>query len=285
MAAARTRVVVRGEVRVPGDKSVSHRALMFSTLADAPSTIRGILQSADIESTAGALRALGRPVPQLSPVMRVDGSGLLSHLPSPISILNCGNSGTSARLLMGLVAGWPVAATLTGDASLSRRPMRRVATPLTAMGARVEFGGTDGLPLTVHGGALRSLEWTMSASAQVKSALLLAGVTGGVAVVLHEPVATRDHTERIPGPRGRDRRRRRADCPRPASRLALLGITVPATSAAAFAALGALADSGSLVIRDVLNPGAPASSRCCAAWEPGWRSWSGTTAPPSRWAT
>jgi 3-phosphoshikimate 1-carboxyvinyltransferase len=257
---ARVRLVVRGEVRVPGDKSVSHRALMFGSLADGVSKVRGILQSADTESTAGALRSLGWPVPSLAPDIRVEGRGL-SHGLSSISQLDLGNSGTSTRLLMGIVAGYPVSATFTGDASLSRRPMRRVATPLTAMGARVEFHGEkDGLPLTVHGGKLQGLDWTLdTASAQVKSALLMAGVTGHVAVVIREPAPTRDHTERMLRAQGTaidvgggiivlD----------PPVRLDPLDITVPGdpSSAAFFACLAALSDAGSIMIRDVgLNPG------------------------------
>ncbi len=260
MTAGRARLVVRGEVRVPGDKSVSHRALMFGALADGRSSVRGILQSADIESTAGALRALGWHVPDLAPVMEVHGQGL-GHQPDAISHLDLGNSGTSTRLLMGVVAGYPVAATFTGDASLSRRPMRRVATPLTEMGARIEFDGAkDGLPLTVHGGKLHALDWTLdTASAQVKSALLMAGVTGHVAVIIREPAATRDHTERMLRAQGAaidvgggiivlD----------PPARLDPLDITVPGdpSSAAFFACLAALADAGSITIRDVgLNPG------------------------------
>jgi 3-phosphoshikimate 1-carboxyvinyltransferase len=260
MTAGRVRLVVRGEVRVPGDKSVSHRALMFGALAEGTSKIRGLLHSADIESTAGALRTLGWPVPPLSQDMTVDGTGL-TRLPSPLSHLDLGNSGTSTRLLMGIVAGYPIQSTFTGDASLSRRPMRRVATPLTAMGARVEFDGDkDGLPLTVHGGNLHALEWTLdTASAQVKSALLMAGITGRVAVVIREPAPTRDHTERMLRSQGAaidvgggiivlD----------PPDRLAPLDITVPGdpSSAAFFACLAALSDAGSITIRDVgLNPG------------------------------
>jgi 3-phosphoshikimate 1-carboxyvinyltransferase len=232
MTVGRVRLVVRGEVRVPGDKSVSHRALMFGSLADGVSKVRGILQSADTESTAGALRALGWPVPNLAPEMTVDGRGL-SRPPSPVTRLDLGNSGTSTRLLMGVVAGYPVSSTFTGDASLSRRPMRRVATPLTEMGARIEFEGErDGLPLTVHGGNLRGLDWKLdTASAQVKSALLMAGVTGQVAVIIREPAPTRDDP---------------------------LDITVPGdpSSAAFFACLAALSDAGTITIRDVgLNPG------------------------------
>jgi 3-phosphoshikimate 1-carboxyvinyltransferase len=260
MTVGRVRLVVRGEVRVPGDKSVSHRALMFGALAEGSSRVRGILQSADIESTAGALRTSGWPIPSLAPEMTVEGHGL-SHLPSPSSHLDLGNSGTSTRLLMGIVAGYPIQATFTGDASLSRRPMRRVARPLSEMGARIEFEGEkDGLPLTVYGGNLRALDWTLdTASAQVKSALLMAGVTGRVAVVIREPAPTRDHTERMLRAQGAaidvgggiivlD----------PPARLDPLDITVPGdpSSAAFFACLAALADTGTIAIRDVgLNPG------------------------------
>ncbi|HEX6313948.1 MAG TPA: 3-phosphoshikimate 1-carboxyvinyltransferase [Gemmatimonadaceae bacterium] len=259
MTAGRVRLVVRGEVRVPGDKSVSHRALMFGSLASGRSTVRGILQSADTESTAGALRTLGWPVPPLAPEITVEGSGLTTR-PSPVSELDLGNSGTSTRLLMGVVAGYPIQATFTGDASLSRRPMRRVALPLTEMGARIEFEREDGLPLTVAGGTLRALDWKLdTASAQVKSALLMAGVTGRVAVVIREPAPTRDHTERMLRSQGAaidvgggiivlD----------PPEHLEPLDITVPGdpSSAAFFACLAAMADAGAITIRDVgLNPG------------------------------
>lgn len=255
-----TRLVVRGTLRVPGDKSVSHRALMLGALADGTSTVRGILRSADIESTASSLRAAGWLVPPLADAMQVAGAGL-SHLPVPVSRLDCGNSGTTTRLLMGLLAGLPTVATFTGDASLRRRPMRRVATPLAAMGARIEMPeGADGLPLTLHGGGLHALDWTMDkASAQVKSALLLAGITARVPVILRKPGATRDHTERLLRAQGAaidvgddmivlD----------PPGRLEPLNLTVPGdpSSAAFFACLAAMADGGAITIRDVgLNPG------------------------------
>ncbi|HEX9562547.1 MAG TPA: 3-phosphoshikimate 1-carboxyvinyltransferase [Gemmatimonadaceae bacterium] len=254
-----TRLVVRGALHVPGDKSVSHRALMLGVLSEGRTTIRGILRSADIESTAGTLRAAGWEIPPLAPEMTLEGRGL-AHAPASPSHLDCGNSGTTARLLMGMMAGFPVTATFSGDASLSRRPMRRVAVPLTAMGARFDLTeGHDGLPLTLHGGHLHSIDWTMEkASAQVKSALLLAGVTGHVAVVLREPAASRDHTERLLRAQGAA-----IDVGTgmivmdPPTRLEPIDLTVPGdpSSAAFFACLAAMADGGSLTIRDVgLNP-------------------------------
>jgi 3-phosphoshikimate 1-carboxyvinyltransferase len=254
------RLVVRGTLRVPGDKSVSHRALMLGSLAEGPTTVRGILRAADTESTAGALRALGWNIPELAPTMTVEGRGL-PHVPVSGRELNCGNSGTSTRLLIGILAGYPVSATLVGDASLSKRPMRRVTVPLTAMGARFEMTeGHDGLPLTLHGGDLQPIDWTMEkASAQVKSALLLAGITARVPVVLREPARSRDHTERLLRSQGAA-----IDVGEgmivldPPARLDPLDLTVPGdpSSAAFFACLAAMADGGSLVIRDVgLNPG------------------------------
>jgi 3-phosphoshikimate 1-carboxyvinyltransferase len=232
---------------------------MLGTLATGTTRVRGILQSADIGSTAGALRALGWPVPDLAPDMEISGIGL--SVPDRSGVrLDCGNSGTTTRLMMGIVAGFPVTATFTGDSSLRRRPMRRVADPLAEMGARFEFDGKDGLPVTVHGGNLRSVDWTMQkASAQVKSALLLAGVTGRVAVVLREPARSRDHTERLLRSQGAA-----IDVGEgmivldPPDQLEPLDLTVPGdpSSAAFFACLAALAEGGSLIIRDVgLNPG------------------------------
>jgi len=190
---------VQGSLRVPGDKSVSHRALMLAALARGTSTIRGILESADVHSTAGVLRALGWPVPDVSPDMRVEGSGLQSPARAALATLECGNSGTTTRLTAGIAAAQPFASVFTGDDSLSRRPMRRVAQPLEAMGARVEWlHAPDRLPMRIHGGALRSVSWELEvASAQLKSAILLAGLCGGVAVRVREPAPTRDHTEQM----------------------------------------------------------------------------------------
>lgn len=185
---------VQGTVRPPGDKSISHRALMLAALARGTSEISGLLTGADVKSTARVLRQLGADISRIQESgVRVSSSRLLA----PDSRLNCGNSGTTARLVLGILAGQRFATTLTGDASLRRRPMRRVTEPLKQMGARIEERG-DGLPLTIRGGRLRGLVYTSPvASAQVKSALLLAGLTGGVPVTIREPYRSRDHTERL----------------------------------------------------------------------------------------
>jgi 3-phosphoshikimate 1-carboxyvinyltransferase len=190
-------LTVSGEVQVPGDKSISHRALMLSALASGRSTVSGILQSADVQSTAQVLRTLGVDIPPLDdPRLIIAGRGRRG-LCAPAMPLDCGNSGTTARLMAGICAGHPFESIFVGDASLSRRPMRRVTRPLEAMGAEVTLAG-DTLPMTIRGGALRPIEWTSEkSSAQIKSAILLAAVVGGVPVTVREPEASRDHSERM----------------------------------------------------------------------------------------
>lgn len=182
--------------RVPGDKSITHRALMLAALADGRSTILGALSSLDSRSTAGCLRRVGAGISPLRAGAAVTVTGR-RRWHQPTAALDCGNSGTTARLLLGLLAGQRIDARLVGDRSLSSRPMRRVTEPLEAMGARFP-AGTELLPITIRGGGLRALQWRLPvASAQVKSALLLAGVAGGVEVRLTEPGCSRDHTERM----------------------------------------------------------------------------------------
>ena len=186
---------------VPGDKSISQRALILAALADGKSRLRGLLPSADPVSTAGALCALGVALPELPSdggELVVQGLGL-GGLSSPVGPLDLGNSGTGTRLLLGVLAGQPFKALLTGDDSLRARPMGRVIRPLTEMGARFRSVEEEGrLPLEVEGGGLRPLDYDLPvASAQVKSALLLAGLSGRVAVRLSEPGRSRDHTERM----------------------------------------------------------------------------------------
>jgi 3-phosphoshikimate 1-carboxyvinyltransferase len=249
---------VSGTIRVPGDKSISHRSLILASLADGESRIRGILDSEDVRATAEALRALGAAIPPLANDMRVKGAGLRGLRP-PRRALDCRNSGTTTRLLAGVVAAHPFSASFEGDASLSRRPMKRVAEPLTYMGAQFDFEHGDGLPMTVHGVDLRSIDWdTRASSAQVKSAILLAGLVSGVEVRVTEKSPSRDHTERMLRAMGADvETDGNQVCLRPARRLAPIEIDVPAdpSSAAFFVALASLAGGGELTLTDVcLNP-------------------------------
>jgi 3-phosphoshikimate 1-carboxyvinyltransferase len=189
---------VSGTVRVPGDKSITHRVLLLSALARGTSRLGGLLSSLDARSTARVLRQLGAGVSpvRLGAATIVTGRGSLLR---PTEILNCGNSGTTTRLLLGLLSAHRFSATLTGDRSLRRRPMRRVTVPLSTMGARFTERNGDGLPLTVEGARLSPLTYEMPvSSAQIKSAILLAGVAGEVEVALREPYGrSRDHTERL----------------------------------------------------------------------------------------
>lgn len=196
---------LRGRCRVPGDKSLSHRALLFSALGNARVTLRGLGVGQDNAATAGALRALGVPIAHQpghdEAVVQGVGFRGLRAAPAP---LDCGNSGTTIRLLCGLLSGQPFATTLFGDASLSRRPMGRVARPLAQMGAiltgaeRAERPGELFPPLTVRGGALRGIRYDLPvASAQLKTALILAGLQAEGPTELTEPALSRDHTERM----------------------------------------------------------------------------------------
>jgi 3-phosphoshikimate 1-carboxyvinyltransferase len=251
-------LIVRGSVVVPGDKSISHRALIAASLADGSSSIRGILQSADVQSTAGALRALGVEIPTLGSSIPVSGVGLRG-LRRALMALDCGNSGTSARLLAGVCAALPVETEFIGDSSLSRRPMRRVARPLRAMGAHVDLTDDERLPMWIRGGALHAVDWVSDkSSAQVKSAVLLAGLVAGVDVSVSEPQRSRDHTERMLTALGADVEVDGLTVRlSPAKRLMRLDMDIPSdpSSAAFFAALAALADEGSLDLPGVcLNP-------------------------------
>ena len=188
-----------GRHAVPGDKSISHRALMFGALAVGTTEITGLLEGEDVLRTAGAMRALGAEVEQRGPgAWRVAGRGV-GGLAEPADVLDMGNSGTAARLLCGLLAGHPIFAVMTGDASLRKRPMRRVTEPLAASGAR--FWSREGgrLPLAVQGAVdALPLDYTLPvASAQVKSACLLAGLCARGTTRVIEPERTRDHTENM----------------------------------------------------------------------------------------
>ena len=188
---------ISGRVRVPGDKSISHRALILGAIATGRTRIEGLLQAEDVAATARVVEALGATVSQEDGVVDVLGQGV-GGLRSPHAPLDFGNSGTSARLKLGVVAGHEMRAEFTGDASLSRRPMGRVLTPLTTMGLRVE-GERETLPLAVSGTAdIIPIVYRLPVpSAQVKSSILFAGLHAPGRTTVVEPLATRDHTERM----------------------------------------------------------------------------------------
>ena len=256
-------------VRVPGDKSLTQRALILAALADGDSRLRGLLHGGDAASTAGALAAMSVRMPALPPdgaEVRIRGVGLRG-LRAPGAALDLGNSGTGCRLLLGVLAGSGLTVPLTGDASLRTRPMARVTDPLTRMGARFTFEGAEGrLPMVVHGAhPLRPLDWpSRVASAQVKSALLLAGLTGGAFVMVTEPRRSRDHTERMLSQVGAAVVAHavedgwRVELRDPPERLDPLDLTVPGdvSSAAFLLALAALGGvRGALTVEGVgLNP-------------------------------
>ncbi len=192
---------VRGEVRPPGDKSISHRYALMASIADGASTIRGYSTGADCASTLGCLRGLGVTITAegAGPAgidIRVDGRGLRG-LGAPATTLDAGNSGSTMRMLAGILAAHPFSTSVTGDSSLRRRPMRRIVVPLERMGAVID--STEGRPpLTIHGTSpLNAIDFEPDVpSAQVKSAVLLAGLHAGGTTHVHEPIPTRDHTER-----------------------------------------------------------------------------------------
>ncbi|HEX9638291.1 MAG TPA: 3-phosphoshikimate 1-carboxyvinyltransferase [Acidobacteriota bacterium] len=251
---------VRGAARVPGDKSISHRAFLLAALADGAVEVRGAGRGEDVRSTLRCVAELGAAVsePAGADCIRVQGRSLRGLSP-PRAPLDCGNSGTTLRLLAGILAGHSFAATLTGDASLSARPMERVAAPLRAMGARVELSARGTAPLWVEGGALRGIDYSMPvASAQVKSCILLAALYAEGASAVREPVPTRDHTERLLGAAGVSLKRERgAIVITPATRLSLDRIEVPGdfSSAAFLLAAAALLPGSEIELRAVgLNP-------------------------------
>ncbi len=189
---------LRGTVRAPGDKSMSHRSVIFGALAHGQTQVSGLLEGADIMSTIGAMRAFGATIEkQDSGQWIIEGcSGALT---SPDVIVDCGNAGTGVRLIMGAVAGYPVTASFTGDESLSSRPMRRILDPLRQMGVTASSTGDDRLPITLNsGGEIKPIDYIpKQASAQVKSAVLLAGLRATGQTTVREPHLTRDHTENM----------------------------------------------------------------------------------------
>ncbi|TAL16381.1 3-phosphoshikimate 1-carboxyvinyltransferase [bacterium] len=194
---------LKGTVTVPGDKSISHRSLMFSALAEGVSTITGLQKGLDVKATRQCFEALGVKVFEEGGVLKVEGRGI-GGLSEPTDILDCLNSGTTMRLMAGVLAGHSFLSVLTGDRHLRKRPMARILDPLREMGA-LALGREEDTkaPLVIRGGSLRALEWTTPvASAQVKSAVLLAGLHARGTTWVIEPSPTRDHTERMLGGMG-----------------------------------------------------------------------------------
>lgn len=253
-----------GEIAVPGDKSLSHRSVLFAAMARGTSRLTGVLDSDDVRATIAAVRALGTDVrveeePDGSLSVSVTGWGDNGPV-APGRPIECGNSGTSARLLIGVLAGWDIEVALTGDVSLSRRPMERVTAPLAAMGASFESAGGT-LPLRVLGGGLDAIEYESPvASAQVKTAILLAGLRAHGRTTVREPAPSRDHTELLlPAfgvPVGRDTTTRSVWVDGPATPTAA-DIIVPGdpSSAAFMVAAGILVPGSRVTIPGVgLNP-------------------------------
>jgi 3-phosphoshikimate 1-carboxyvinyltransferase len=249
-----------GCLRVPGDKSISHRSIMLGSLAEGVTEVSGFLQGADSLATLGVFRAMGVPIsgPDSGRVT-IRGVGL-HGLQAPAQALDLGNSGTSMRLMCGLLAGQSFDVTLTGDASLSSRPMQRVVEPLSRMGARISTTDAGTAPLLIRGGtALHGIDYAMPiASAQVKSCLLLAGLYANGTTCITEPAPTRDHTERMLSGMGYPLRSEPGRvCLEGGHRLNAIAIDVPADiSSAAFFLVGACIAPGSdLVLEHVgMNP-------------------------------
>ena len=249
---------VDGHIGVPGDKSLSHRALLIGALAEGETRVSGFGRSGDTEATLAAVRALGAEVVEQDvDSLLVAGVGLRGLRP-PEAPIDCANAGTLARLLTGMLSYQEGAFALVGDASLSTRPMRRVIEPLERMGARIE--SSEGrLPLRVEGRPLHGVDYTLPvASAQVKSALLLAGLGAAGETTVHEPIATRDHTELMLEAAGATIRRRPGSVSVVGgATLRLAEVEVPGdiSSAAPFLVLAALLPGSQLTVHDLgLNP-------------------------------
>jgi len=248
---------LHGRARVPGDKSLSHRAVLLGALAAGDSRVNGFLPAGDCRATIACMRALGIEITEHNAAtLTIHGRGLRG-LRAPAAPLNCVRSGTTMRLLTGILAGQRFDSVLTGEAQLRRRPMRRITSPLRAMGAQV--ADTDGhAPLTVHGAQLHGAEHRLAvASAQVKSALLLAGLTAEGATTVHQPGPARDHTERLLQAMGADLTLAGLSVMVRPSPLAPLTFNIPGdlSSAAFFIVAATLLPGSEITLLDVgLNP-------------------------------
>ena len=250
---------LRGTIRVPGDKSISHRAVMFGALAEGTTTIHGFLKGADCLSTIGCFRAMGIDIEEKNEQIYVHGKGL-HGLSAPAGTLDVGNSGTTTRLISGILAGQPFSTELSGDASLNSRPMNRIITPLTMMGAEIMSKHRNGCaPLLIHGRPLSAIHYDSPvASAQVKSCVLLAGLYANGETSVTEPALSRDHTERMLRAFGADVRSEGNTCTiTPPETLHGQHIEVPGdiSSAAFFVVAALITPNSEILIRNVgINP-------------------------------
>jgi len=250
---------LHGELKVPGDKSISHRAVMLGSIADGKTTVSGFLPGEDCISTIQCFRALGVKIEQQNDQVTIYGKGL-DGLKEPETVLNVGNSGTTNRLLLGLLSGRPFHAILLGDESIAKRPMDRVAIPLRKMGAHID-GRENGKypPIAVRGGNLKGIDYESPvASAQVKSAILLAGLQAEGTTSVTEPSVSRDHTERMLKSFGVNVRRNGTTVSIEGKQtLKATHINVPAdiSSAAFFIVAALITKNSSIILKDVgINP-------------------------------
>ena len=250
---------LRGTVTVPGDKSISHRAVLFGSIAKGITRVEGFLQGADCLSTISCFRRLGIEIENEAGIVTVHGNGL-HGLQAPTEVLDCGNSGTTTRLISGILSGQKFPVTLTGDASIQKRPMGRIIKPLTQMGAQITSERGDGCaPLHIQGGSLHGIHYQSPvASAQVKSSILLAGLYAEGETAVTEPTLSRNHTELMLKGFGADITSVGTTASiRPVSELYGQEIVVPGdiSSAAYFLAAGSLIPNSEILIQNVgINP-------------------------------
>lgn len=259
---------LRGEVTIPGDKSISHRAVMFGSLAEGITEVTNFLQGADCLSTIEAFRKMGIEIENTPEKILIHGKGL-HGLQAPASVLDMGNSGTTTRLISGILAGQSFESTLTGDASIQKRPMRRIIEPLSLMGAAIEsIHGNDCAPLHITGRPLHAVHYhSKVASAQVKSAVLLAGLYADGVTRVTEPTVSRNHTEIMLRYFGADLHTEdKTAAIHPNPRLCGQKINVPGdiSSAAYFIAAGLIVPGSEILIRNVgINPTRDGMIRVC----------------------
>ena len=266
--------VLRGSITPPGDKSVSHRALILNAIASGTAKVTGLSGGEDVVSTARCLRGLGVRIEAGEAEGTATIFGSQDRLNEPGDILDTGNSGTSMRLLSGLLAGQPFLSVLTGDSSLRSRPMGRIVEPLSRMGARIQGRNNDTLaPLAIRGGSLKSIEYTVPvASAQVKSAIMLAGLSADGDTILHQTARSRDHTERMVTAMGGNVQEDDLDLILKPGKLSSVDVNVPGdiSSAAFWMVAGLCHPDARITIKGVgMNPSRAGILERWRRWVPG----------------